>query len=50
MDFLNVLDPNMLDVGISFLAVAGKYAAIFGILGYLVRMMTRAFSGKERFW
>lgn len=49
MDFLNVLDPNMLDAGVAFLAVAGKYGGIFGILAFCVRMVTRAFSGKERF-
>lgn len=42
-------DPNVLDVAVSYFAVAAKYAGLFGILGYLVKMLTKAFSGKERF-
>ncbi len=42
-------DPDILDVGMSFLAVAGKYAMIFGICAYVLRMVIRAGTGKERF-
>ena len=42
-------DPDIIDVVISFFSVAGKYAIYFGICYYLVKMVTRAFSGKERF-
>lgn len=42
-------DPDVLDVGMSFLAVAGKYAMIFGISAFLLRMVIRAGTGKERF-
>lgn len=49
MNFISDFDPGMLDVGVSFFAVAGRYAMYFGIFGYLVRMLVRAFTGKERF-
>lgn len=49
MNFINEFDPNLLDVGTSFLAVALKYAGLFGIIGYVGKMLVRAFSGKERF-
>lgn len=42
-------DPEFLDVGKEFFAVAGKYAMIFGIMAYLIRMVVRASTGKERF-
>lgn len=41
-------DPDIIDVVVSFFAVAGKYAMYFGILGVLVMMVARAFKGKER--
>ena len=49
MNFLTDFDPNLLDVGASFLAVAAKYAAWFGIVGLCIRALVRAFSGKENF-
>ena len=49
MQFLNNFDPNLLDVGASFLAVAIKYGGFFGIVAFLGRAIVRAFSGKERF-
>ena len=49
MEFLNSFDPMVLDVGMSFLAVAAKYAGIFGISGFCVKMLVKAFSGKENF-
>jgi len=50
MNYLEYFDPMMLDVSMSFFAVAAKYAGIFAICGFLVRMVTRAFAGKERFF
>ncbi len=41
-------DPQFIDVGMSFIAVACKYAMIFGILTFLVRMLVRVSTGKER--
>ncbi|MGN0535224.1 MAG: hypothetical protein ACI4IR_04395 [Eubacterium sp.] len=43
------LDPDMIGVGTEFFIVAGKYAIIFGICGFLMKMLIRAFTGKERF-
>ncbi len=48
VDMIN-FDPDVLNVGVSFLATAGKYAFFFGIFGYLIKMLTRAGTGKERF-
>lgn len=42
-------DPDILDVVVSFFGVAGKYAMIFGIMYFVVRMVARAATGKERF-
>lgn len=42
-------DPDIISVVISFFSVAGKYAIYFGIAYLLVKMLTRAFTGKERF-
>ena len=49
MQFLNSFDPNLLDIGGSFLAVAAKYAGFFGICGYVLKALVKAFSGKENF-
>lgn len=47
---LNIgLDPNMTAVGVEYFSVAAKYAVIFGICGFLLKMVIRAFTGKERF-
>lgn len=48
VDLIN-FDPDILDVVVSFFGVAGKYAMIFGIMYVVVRMITRAATGKERF-
>lgn len=42
-------DPDIISVVVSFFSVAGKYAMIIGILYVLMRMLIRAFTGKERF-
>lgn len=42
-------DPDIVDVVVSFFSVAGKYAMIFGICALLLKMLMRAFTGKERF-
>lgn len=42
-------DPDILDVVVSFLAVAAKYGGFIGITGFCIRMLIKAFSGKERF-
>lgn len=42
-------DPDVLDVGVSFLATAGKYAFFFGISAYVLKMLVKASTGKERF-
>ncbi len=42
-------DPDIVDVVVSFFSVAGKYAIIFGLCAVLMKMLTRAFTGKERF-
>lgn len=42
-------DPDIVDVVVSFFGVAGKYGILFGILGVLLVMLVRAFTGKERF-
>ena len=49
-DLLTNLDPNMLDVCVAFMVVAVKYGAIYGILGTVSIMVTKAFSGKARFF
>ena len=41
-------DPEITDVVVSFFAVAGKYAMIFGIMYFLIKMLTRVSTGKER--
>lgn len=48
VDLIN-FDPDIISVVVSFFSVAGKYAVIFGICGLLLKMLTRAFTGKERF-
>ena len=45
---LSTFDPGFIDVGMSFIAVAAKYAMIFGISTFLVRMLVRVSTGKER--
>lgn len=42
-------DPEILDVVLSFFAVAGKYGFYFGIAGYVLRMLIKAGTGKQRF-
>lgn len=42
-------DPGMLDIGKDFFIVAGKYAMVFGIMAFVLRMVIRAAIGKERF-
>lgn len=42
-------DPDILDVVVNFLSVAVKYGGFFGISGFCIRMLIKAFSGKERF-
>jgi len=42
-------DPEVLDMGKEFFAVAGKYAMIFGVMAFLLKMVVRASTGKERF-
>lgn len=42
-------DPDIIDVVVSFFAVAGKYAILFGMFAFLLRMLVRAFTGKEKF-
>lgn len=42
-------DPDLIDVIISFFAVAGKYAMVIAICVILMTMLIRAFKGKERF-
>ncbi len=49
LNFINNFDPDIIDVVVSYFAVAGKYAMIFGILFFLLRMLIRAFTGKEKF-
>lgn len=49
MSLINNFDPDIIDVVVSYFAVAGKYAVFFGILYFLLRMLVRAFTGKERF-
>lgn len=41
-------DPNITGIVVSFFAVAGKYAMIFGILYFLLKMVVRTSTGKER--
>lgn len=41
-------DPDFLNVGMSFLSVACKYAMVFGISTFLIRMLVRTSTGKER--
>lgn len=48
-DLISTFDPGMVDVGTSFFIVAGKYAMIFGIMGYVLKMIIKASTGKERF-
>ncbi len=48
-DLINVFDPGMINVGTSFFIVAGKYAMIYGIMGYVLKMIIKASTGKERF-
>lgn len=48
VDLIN-FDPDILNVGVSFLSTAGKYAFFFGISAFLIRMLVRAGTGKERF-
>ncbi len=49
MDFISSFDPDIINVVISYFAVCAKYSIIFGICAYLIRMLTRAFTGKEKF-
>lgn len=42
-------DPDIVDVIVSFFAVAGKYAFLIGISAFLLKMVIRAGTGKERF-
>lgn len=42
-------DPDIVSVVTSFFGVAGKYGMLFGILGVLLTMLVRAFTGKEKF-
>lgn len=48
MSFVNNFDPNIMDVATSYFAVCAKYAVFFGIFGFLMKMLTRAFTGKTR--
>ena len=41
-------DPNITGIVVSFFSVAGKYAMIFGILYFLLKMVVRTSTGKER--
>lgn len=45
----NIFDPGLVGIVVDFFTVAGKYAIIFGILFYVMRMLIRAFTGKETF-
>lgn len=49
MNFINVLDPDIVDLVGSYFVVAGKYAIFFGLTYLIVRMVVRAVTGKERF-
>ena len=41
-------DPNITGIVVSFFAVAGKYAMIVGRLYFLLKMVVRTSTGKER--
>jgi hypothetical protein len=43
------LDPNILNLMVDFLLVCFKYAIFFGLSIIAIRMLVRAFTGKERF-
>lgn len=43
------LDPNILGVMSDFLLVCFKYGIFFGLSIFAIRMLVRAFTGKERF-
>lgn len=47
VDLLN-FDPDIVNVVVSFLGVAGKYAMIFGISTVVLKMVVRTATGKER--
>lgn len=47
VDLIN-FDPDILDVVVSFLGVAGKYAMIIGISVFVLRLVVRTATGKER--
>lgn len=43
-------DPDIIDVIVSFIGVAAKYAFYIGILARLAKMAVNAGTGKERFF
>lgn len=43
------LDPDILNAMVDFLLVCFKYAIFFGLSIFAIRMLVRAFTGKERF-
>lgn len=43
------LDPDILNVMVDFLLVCFKYGIFFGLSIFAIRMLVRAFTGKERF-
>lgn len=43
------LDPDIINVMKDFLLVCFKYAIFFGLSIFAIRMLVRAFTGKERF-
>lgn len=45
----NIFDPGLVGTVVDFFTVAGKYAILFGISFYLMRMLVRSFTGKETF-
>lgn len=43
------LDPEIMDIVVEFLGIAGKYALVIGICVFCLKMFIKAATGKARF-